>query len=89
MMKENIHYFGRGEYVEEQATLEKIGVRGRSAMELASLDLPILPGFIFDADTASDLENLSLREDLESCFSKIESTTGKKFGDEENPMLVK
>jgi pyruvate,orthophosphate dikinase len=88
-MKKNIHYFSENEYVKKEAVLERIGVRGRLAMELAALKLPILPGFIVDADVASDLENVSLIPHLKQALSKLERIRGRVFGDPENPMLVK
>ena len=58
-------------------------------MELASLKVPILPGFIVDADVAADLEDVSLIPYLKKAFAKIEPATGKVYGDPDNPMLVK
>ena len=88
-MKANIHFFSQSEFTDKPAVLDRIGVRGRSGMELASLKLPILPGFIIDADVAADLEDVSLVPHLKKAFAKIEPATEKVFGDPENPMLVK
>lgn len=88
-MKKNIHFFSQNNYNSESAILEKIGQRGKQAMELATLDLPIQPGFIIDAEVASQLGEYPIREYLEPFFSDIASITGKTFGDPENPMLVK
>jgi len=52
-MKKNIHFFDQGEANVKPPILERIGIRGRLAMELADLDLPILPGFVIDADVAA------------------------------------
>jgi pyruvate,orthophosphate dikinase len=89
MKATNIHFFSQSEFTDKPAVLERIGVRGRSGMELASLKVPILPGFIIDADVAADLEGVSLIPFLKRAFAKIEPATGKVFGDPENPMLVK
>ncbi len=88
-MKKNIHFFNKGEFTKKATILEKIGIRGRRAMELASLNLPILPGFLIDADIASNLEKYDIKKNLQPYLDKIESITGKKFGDPENPMLLK
>jgi pyruvate,orthophosphate dikinase len=88
-MKKNIHVFNQGEAGLEPQLLEKIGIRGRLAMELADLKLPILPGFIIDAEVAAHLENVSLRPVLEPFLKMLAKTTGKHFGDTDNPMLVK
>jgi pyruvate,orthophosphate dikinase len=88
-MKKNIHFFAKGEANVNPQVLERIGIRGRLAMELADLTLPILPGFIIDADVASHLSEYKTREILAPWFAKIAKITGKTFGDAENPMLVK
>jgi pyruvate,orthophosphate dikinase len=88
-MKNNIHFFSANEHISKQAVLDNIGIRGRRAMELAALDLPILPGFIFDSDVAADLEKIDLKPYLKTFIARVEKITGKKFGDRENPMLVK
>lgn len=88
-MKDNIHYFKAGENITDEAILEKLGIRGRRAIELASLDLPILPGFIIDSELASKLEKVSLTDQLKPYFEKLKKVTGKGFSDPENPMLVK
>jgi pyruvate,orthophosphate dikinase len=88
-MKKNIHFFAQGEANVKPQVLEKIGIRGRLAMELADLDLPILPGFIIDADVASHIKDYAIRPILEPWFDKLAKLTGKTFGDSANPMLVK
>jgi pyruvate,orthophosphate dikinase len=88
-MKRNVYFFSDKEYVSKEEVLDKIGIRGRRAMELAELKLPILPGFVIDAEIASDLADISMKPHLQSFFKKLEAGTGKKFGDTENPMLVK
>ena len=40
-MKRNVYFFGDKEYVTKEEVLTKIGIRGRRAMELAELNLPI------------------------------------------------
>ncbi len=88
-MKKNIYFFAHGEANTKPQVLERIGIRGRLAMELADLDLPILPGFIIDADVASHLKDYKIRPALEPWFDKLAKLTGKSFGDADNPMLVK
>ena len=88
-MKKNIHFFNQGEASVKPDVLERLGIRGRLAMELAKLDLPILPGFIIDADVASHLQDYDIWGALQSWFDKLAKLTGKAYGDEQNPMLVK
>ena len=88
-MKNNIHYFSDKKDIKKGEILEKIGVRGRNAMELAALDLPILPGFIIDANIAAKIEKTPLIKVLKGYFPKLEALSKKVFGDKDNPMLVK
>ncbi|MFI5369027.1 MAG: putative PEP-binding protein, partial [Spirochaetia bacterium] len=88
-MKKNIHFFDQGEATVKPPILERIGIRGRLAMELADLDLPILPGFIIDADVAAHLADFDIWGALRPWMDRLAKLTGKAFGDEENPMLVK
>ncbi len=88
-MKKNIHFFDKGEANLKPQILERIGIRGRLAMELADLDLPILPGFIIDADVAMHLEDFNIWAALQPWFDRLAKLTGKTFGDADNPMLVK
>ena len=43
-MKDNIHFFSQNETAKKVCDMEKLGQRGRQAMEFADLALPILPG---------------------------------------------
>ncbi len=88
-MKKNIHFFDQGEANVKPQVLERIGIRGRLAMELADLDLPILPGFIIDAEVAAHLKDYDIWAALSPWLDRLAKLTGKSFGDVENPMLVK
>ena len=88
-MKKHVYFFSENESIAKEEVLEKIGIRGRRAMELAALALPILPGFIIDTEITSELEEWELEPQLRGFFRKLESAAGKRFGDPDNPMLVK
>ncbi len=88
-MKKNVHFFSDKEFISNKVVLEKIGIRGRAAMELASLDLPILPGYVIDSEIASELDKISLKSHLKNFFKRLEAVRGRCFGDPDNPMLVK
>ena len=88
-MKTNIHFFDQGEAVTKPQVSERIGIRGRLAMELAALKLPILPGFVIDADVAAKLGGEKVKDALSPWLARLAKRTGKTFGDPSNPMLVK
>ncbi|MFP4562128.1 MAG: putative PEP-binding protein [Spirochaetia bacterium] len=88
-MKNNTHFFSRNEYIKNEDTTAKLGLRGREANDFAAIDLPILPGFILDSEVAAHLEDVDLKPILKQNMKKAEKVTNKVFGDPENPMLVK
>jgi pyruvate,orthophosphate dikinase len=88
-MKDNIHFFSQTEIVKKGVDLEKLGQRGRQANEFAELALPILPGFIFDADVAAGLHKEKPLETAKAQLRKVEELVGKKLGDGKNPLLFK
>jgi pyruvate,orthophosphate dikinase len=88
-MSVNVHPFRQGEATTDAAVLERLGIRGREAMELASLKLPILPGFVIDANSVVGISKEPIRELIVEQFETIEPITGKEFGSVEGPMLVK
>lgn len=88
-MNKNIHEFSQTKFEKKEEILERIGIRGRLAMELASLKLPILPGFIIDADVAADLQKQKLQPVLKKQFDTFKKAVAKEMGNAENPMLCK
>ena len=84
-MKKNIHFFNKGEAERKPQVLERIGIRGRLAMELADLSLPILPGFVIDADVAAHLDSQDLRGALAPWLERLAKLTGKSFGGPRQP----
>ena len=88
-MKENIHFFSQNEAVKKSVDLEKLGQRGRQAYEFAELALPILPGFIIDADLAAKLGEEKVGELIRPGLRKAAELVGKSFGDAQNPLLLK
>ncbi len=58
-------------------------------MELAALKLPILPGFVIDAEVAAQLGDDKVKDALAPWLARLAKRTGKTFGDPANPMLVK
>ena len=85
----NIIYFNKESKSVDDKTLNKIGIRGRRAVELASMGLPIVPGFIIDSELTLKLSSVNIKEQIVSYISQIEKETGKKFGDKKKPLMLK
>jgi pyruvate,orthophosphate dikinase len=87
-MEKNIHYFSKTECPDDEI-LEKSGIRGKRAIELSQLKMPILPGIIIDSDIASKLDKIQLSKVLKDFCVHCSEETGKKFADAENPAILK
>jgi len=88
-MDNRIHFFSQTNVIPNKIESEKLGIRGRQANEFAELGFPILPGFILDTDIASEIKPADIKKDIAALLDKCAGIVGKKYGDSENPMLVK
>jgi pyruvate,orthophosphate dikinase len=86
---ENIVYFNKDlESIGEEKKHE-VGIRGRRAVELAEMRLPIAPGFIIDSTLTKKLPDVNIKDLLTEYIGKIEKETKKVFGDPKKPLLLK
>ena len=88
-MDNRIHFFSQKDVIPQKIESEKLGIRGRQANEFAELGFPILPGFILDTDIASEIKPGVIEKDITALLDKCAKLVGKRFGDKENPMLIK
>lgn len=68
---------------------DRSGKRGRRAFELAEMGLPVVPGFVVDARVSARLKDFDVKSLIMEGLPIIEKGIGKKYGDPENPLLVK
>jgi pyruvate,orthophosphate dikinase len=71
--------------------IETMGIRGKRIMELAKLGVPTLPGFILNCEFLETEED-SPREhssNFKAAITKIGNILDKKYGDPQNPLLIK
>lgn len=85
----NIIYFDKTLKKVDEKDRKDLGIRGRRAVDLAQMGLPIVPGFIIDSEMTLKLPEMNIKKDLKAQISKIEKDTGKIFGDPDNPLLLK
>ena len=73
---------------------ELLGGKGANLAEMTSLKLPVPQGFTISTEACTKYYedgrriNDEIREQILEYVDKMESITGKKFGDLENPLLV-
>ncbi len=86
---ENIIYFNKDLEKLDENVLKNAGIRGRRALELAMMGLPIAPGFIIDAELTQKLPRVNIKQMLKTFITKLEKDMNKGFGDPKNPLLLK
>ena len=86
---ENIIYFNKDLKKVDEKVKSRLGIRGRKAVELASMGFPIAPGFIIDCELTKKLPQVNLKEILKTYIGKIDKDTKKKFGDPNKPLMLK
>jgi pyruvate,orthophosphate dikinase len=88
-MDSRIHFFSQKNIIPADITPDLLGIRGRQANEFAELGFPILPGFILDAKISSNIKIDAIKKDLNTLLDACGGMVGKKYGDRDNPLLLK
>jgi len=93
-MEKMIYFFGKG-VTEGNASMKMLlGGKGANLAEMASLGLPVPPGFTITTEVCAYFTKSGgkypegLENDVERNLKKLEDILGKKFGDQNNPLLV-
>ncbi|PKL35752.1 MAG: pyruvate, phosphate dikinase [Spirochaetae bacterium HGW-Spirochaetae-1] len=86
---ENIIYFSKDIKGLDEKIRQRLGIRGKRAVDLAMMGLPIAPGFIIDSQLTKKLPQVNLKEIVKTHISNIEKETKKKFGDPQKPLMLK
>ncbi len=92
-----IYFFGGGKADGNESMKNLLGGKGANLAEMAGhpkLQLPVPPGFTVTTDVCNYYYNNKktypkiLQEQAAAALTKMEKLTGKKFGDQKNPLLV-
>lgn len=86
---ENIILFNREMKKVDDERKKLLGIRGRRAVELAEMGLPIVPGFIIDSELTRKLPETNVKQLLQGYIAQLEKETKKVFGDPKKPLLLK
>ncbi|MBW4331504.1 pyruvate, phosphate dikinase [Stakelama sp. CBK3Z-3] len=93
-MTQYVYRFGGGISDGGQGDRNLLGGKGANLAEMASIGLPVPPGFTISTEMCTryyeEGETFpdSLREEVAKGVAHIEGVTGKKFGDAADPLLV-
>jgi len=88
-----VYYFGAGKNEGDAAMKNTLGGKGANLAEMASLGIPVPPGFTLTTEVCNAYykNNRNYPKELEpqvkEALAKVEQATGMKFGDEKNPLL--
>jgi len=89
-----VYFFGNG-FAEGNGSMKDIlGGKGAGLAEMALAKIPVPPGFTISAEVCdyyyknNKTYPPSLKEEVEYNLKRLEKETGKKFGDNQNPLLV-
>lgn len=89
-----VYEFGDGRAEGSAEMRNLLGGKGANLAEMSSLGLPVPPGFTVTTDVCtyyyanSRTFPGSLKEEVENALSTIADLTGRRFGDDENPLLM-
>ncbi len=89
-----VYDFGAGKTDGRAEMRNLLGGKGANLAEMASLDLPVPPGFTITTEVCTYYYGHdhhypeSLKADVSASLKRLESEVGTKFGDTENPLLV-
>jgi pyruvate,orthophosphate dikinase len=93
-MKKYVYSFGNNA-TEGSADMKFIlGGKGANLAEMSKIGIPVPPGFTISTEVCQDYEANGqkypegLEKEVADYLAKLETATGKKFGDVKNPLLV-
>ncbi len=90
MSKKYVYLFSEG----NANMRELLGGKGANLAEMTNLGLPVPQGFTITTEACTQYYedgkkiNEEIQKEIFEYIAKLEEITGKKFGDEENPLLV-
>ncbi|WP_284125417.1 pyruvate, phosphate dikinase [Parerythrobacter aestuarii] len=95
-MSTTVYPFGGNAASDDPRAKDKtiVGGKGANLAEMASIGLPVPPGFTITTEECLDYLakgadfSDKLREDVRQALGHIEATVGKRLGDKDDPLLV-
>ncbi|MBN2434772.1 MAG: pyruvate, phosphate dikinase [Spirochaetes bacterium] len=88
-MNKSVIFFNKSITPVDEEVREKLGIRGRRAVDLANVGLPIVPGFIIDSELTKKLPEVNIKQIIKTNVGLIEKEMKKVYGDPSNPLLLK
>jgi len=92
--KKQVYFFGDDKADGDMSMKTLLGGKGANLAEMSALGIPVPPGFTITTEVCAKYYELgkklpaNLDKEIDTNLAKIESSTGMKFGDVKNPLLV-
>ncbi|HZK20404.1 MAG TPA: pyruvate, phosphate dikinase [Treponemataceae bacterium] len=92
--KKFVYFFGGGKAEGDASMKNALGGKGANLAEMTNLRIPVPPGFTISTEVCklfyenNETYPKTLRGEVAKNLEKLEKTTGKKIGDEKDPLLV-
>jgi pyruvate, orthophosphate dikinase len=89
-----VYNFGAGVNDGHAGLRNLLGGKGANLAEMASIDLPVPPGFTITTEVCTTYYDnnktypADLRGQVDAALTRIEEAVGRKFGDKDKPLLV-
>src|SRR5688500_16372254 len=92
-MPQSVFFFGNGKADGTRDMKSVLGGKGANLAEMTNLGVPVPPGFTIACEVCvaylqSGTYPPELRDEVARNIERLEQTTGKRFGDPANPLLV-
>ena len=93
-MKKYVYFFGDGKAEGSAEQKYLLGGKGANLAEMTNLGIPVPAGITLSTEVCRYYYDnkktypTGLKKEVEEGISRLEKTTGKKFGDSKNPLLV-
>ena len=91
---QRVYYFGKTKTEGRSGMKQLLGGKGANLAEMTSIGLPVPPGFTITTKECEEYNrsgqklSSALLQDVQKAARTLEKETGKKFGDDANPLLV-
>jgi len=92
--KKYVYFFGNGKAEGDKDMKYILGGKGANLAEMTNLGIPVPAGFTISTEVCQYYYSngnkypIALEKEVENGIAALEKTTGKKFGDNQNPLLV-
>lgn len=93
-MKKYVYFFGNGKAEGDKDMKYILGGKGANLAEMTNLGIPVPPGITISTEVCQYYYNngkkypTELQSQIDEGLAELEKSTGKKFGDVKNPLLV-